>query len=358
MSDDHLSNETGLSIAVTDTGLDLKAKSRAISAVDRFLGGLFDRFNPDIERPAQIKRAKAARADLIDAAITEKMIEAIHANPEIGQRALEQHLGTVARRAENKAAIVTLALEDLRDNPPTDEQSAAGPPELDPDFSNRLERYAEDATSDQLRERWGRVLAAEVRAPGTFSQKVLRAVDELDADTATLFERIVAHRLQESIPVGVMGELKFQEKIQLIEAGLLVDPGLSHQIQLSSDLTHEGIVWEFVPFGTWGIAISAEREGTGSDKFLTVDDRGKPAVPIYLLTKTGAAIASILPHDDQPTFEALTKGVVGELAKAEVRTYRRVGDDKWTMTGKFQKPAPTFDFGGPSAFSGVTSLNF
>ena len=358
MSDDHLSNETGLSIAVTDTGLDLKAKSRAISAVDRFLGGLFDRFNPDIERPAQIKRAKAARADLIDAAITEKMIEAIHANPEIGQRALEQHLGTVARRDENKAAIITLALEDLRDNPPTEEQSAAGPPELDPDFSSRFERYAEDATSDQLRERWGRVLAAEVRAPGTFSQKVLRAVDELDAGTATLFERVAAHRLQEAIPVGVMGELKFNETIQLIEAGLLVDPGLGHQIRLSSDLTHEGVVWEFVSFGTWGIAISAEREGTGSEKFLTVDDRGKPAVPIYLLTKTGAAIASILPHDDHPTFEALTKGIVGELAKAEVRTYRRVGDDKWTMTGKFQKPAPTFDFGGPSAFGSVTPLNY
>lgn len=353
MSDDHLSNETGISIAVTETGLNLKAKSRAISAIDRFFGGVFDRFNPDIERRAQVKRVNAARQDRIDAAITDKMVEAIHADPEIGQRALEQHLGTVGRRHDNKAAVVTLALEDLRESPPTEEQSTAGPPELDADFTSRFERYAEDATSDQLRERWGRVLAAEVRAPGTFSQKVLRAVDELDAETAKLFERVASHRLHDAVPLGVMGELNFMEKVQLIEAGLLVDPGLGNQIRLSRELSHEGGEWAFLAFGPNAIAISKERETTQSNKFLSVDDQGNPAVPIYLLTKTGTAVASILPHDEKPTFDALTKGVVSELAKAEIRTYRLVSGDQWAITGKNIKPTPSFDFGGPSAFGGI-----
>jgi len=351
MSDDHLSNETGLTIAVTETGLVLKAESRAASAIDRLLGGLLDRFIPDIERPAQVKRARAAREDLIDGAITEKMIEAIHSDPEIGQRALDQHLDRVGRKHNNKVAVVTLALEDLRENPPTADQSAAGPPELDPDFANRFERYVEDATSEQLRERWGRVLAAEVRAPGTFSQKVLRAVDELDADTALLFERVASHRLQEVVPVGVIGDLSFNEKIQLVEAGLLVDPGLG-QVRLPNELNHDGVVWSFIQFGDIGIAISNEREVTGSNKFLTSHDEGKPVVPIYLLTKAGTAIASILTYDEKTTFDALTMGVVSELAKAEVRTYTRTGGDQWTMTGKYLKPTPTFDVRGLIAIGG------
>ena len=196
------------------------------------------------------------------------------------------------------------------------------------------------------------MLAAEVRAPGTFSQKVLRAVDELDPDTAALFERVASHRMQEAIPIGVMGELNFTEKVQLIEAGLLVDPGLGNQIRLSQELTHNGVVWLFLAFGTRAIAISAEREVTAAGKFLTTDGQGKPAVPIYLLTKTGAAIASILPQDERPTFDSLERGILSEVTKGTVRTYVLVGETQWSLTSEQSKPTPTYNFSGPSDFGG------
>jgi hypothetical protein len=56
---------------------------------------------------------------------------------------------------------------------------------------NRFERFAEDASTDELRQRWGRVLSAEIRKPGTFSPKVLRIVDEIDQSTAAIFERVL-----------------------------------------------------------------------------------------------------------------------------------------------------------------------
>lgn len=326
MSDDHLSNEISVSAELTPTGVSAKAKSRTVSAFDRLIGSVIDRFTPKLERPAALTRSENARDVRISDALTDKMVEMIHADPTIAERALEQHLGSVGRRQENREAVVTLALEDLRQHPPTDEQNDSGSEKLDEDFFGRFERFAEDATSDQLRERWGRVLASEIRKPGTFSAKVMRVVDELDGSTATLFEKICEFRLGNCIPKALLPTIDYMDQTRLVSAGLIVDPGMGQSRLGYEAKDGEGNTLKMLPFGiaTLGIVAPQAFAYPGAEKPPVQDHDGRPAVPIWLLTDVGHAISSILVDQEPQAFDKFIDCVAEYLKPGEVRDYRKI----------------------------------
>jgi hypothetical protein len=59
---------------------------------------------------------------------------------------------------------------------------------------------------------------------------VLRATDELDADAAKLFEQLQQYRIKDTLTIPIMSELNFADKLLLVSAGLLVDPGFSGHV--------------------------------------------------------------------------------------------------------------------------------
>lgn len=329
MSDDHLSNEVSISAELTERGVKAGAKSRTLAAVDRLLGGVVDLANVPIERIAQTGRAKTDTQVAAIKALGEKQLEAIHADPDFAARAMQQHLRVLGTRHENKIEAVRAALEDLRETPPTEEQNNSGGEQLDDAFLNRWERYAEDATSDQLREKWGRVLAGEVRAPGTFSGKALRIVDELDASTAATFERLCASRLGDAIVRGVAGKLSYSEGMALVAANLIMEPSLG-QVRLSTTGSGgDGTPLIFFLFADGAVAIRADASqpnfGHDNDAAIVTHEQGA-SIPIYALTDAGNAIASILPTDTQQVLRDLATAISKQVNDFEVRAYRKVSE--------------------------------
>ncbi|MGX1745017.1 MULTISPECIES: DUF2806 domain-containing protein [unclassified Brevundimonas] len=306
MSDDHLSNEVSISAELTERGVKAGAKSRTLAAVDRLLGGVVDLANVPIERIAQKGRAKTDTQVAAIKALGEKQLEAIHSDPDFAARAMQQHLKVIGTRQENKTEAVRAALEDLRETPPTEEQNNSGGEQLDDAFLNRWERYAEDATSDQLREKWGRILAGEIRAPGTFSSKVMRIVDELEPNTALLFERFCAARVGMTVLGCLAPAADYVDLKRLVAAGLMVDPGEGGQIRRSSDVTDgSGHKMNLFSFGGKAVAFDDDQQiekrniygSKALNEPLTLAE-GKPAIPVYLLTDVGHAISSIIGHDE------------------------------------------------------------
>lgn len=299
MSEDHLSNEVSISAELTPTGVKAGAKSRLVSAIDRIAGGLFDLVNVPLERAAQKGRAKTTTDTKFIEALGEKMLEMLHSNPEFAARAIEQTFKIGIRREENKAAVITAALEDLRERPPTEEQNANPQEELSEEFTTRLERYAEDASTDPLREKWGRVLASEVRNPGSMIPRAMRIIDELTPETAALFERLYTFGAGDLIVRHLAGELSFGDRQRLVSSELIDPP--TGQVQLSFEGTEgRGLPIWLVGIGSWAISIpkSFDANSLGHDqKKALIQHEGKPVVPIYSLTPAGAAIASILPSD-------------------------------------------------------------
>lgn len=299
MSGDHLSNEVSVGAELTPTGVTAKAKSRAISALDRLVGAGIDRLTAPLESSTAKIRAQGEADRKLIAALSEKKINLLGQDQDFSAAAFANDIKTSVRRQVNKDGVAAAALQDLRDQPPNSESTASGPETLDPDFLNRFERYAEDATSDQLRERWGRVLATEIRKPGTFSMKVMRAVDEIDAPTAALFESLCANRFDKYLIGCLTGEIKTIEKIKLVSAGLIAEPGLTgHNLRFREVRLGVEEMW----------CLSDSNGGFGFPKNTTIpsypnqfeaplvtQDNGVPAVPIYILTDVGVAISTILP---------------------------------------------------------------
>jgi hypothetical protein len=230
-------------------------------------------------------------------------------DPEFAQRVAETHFRKLFHQQDNKEAVLVEAIEDLRHDPLTDAEAEAGPPELNPEFMDRFERYAEDASTEELRQKWGRVLSAEIRKPGTFSRKALRVVEELDAETAQLFEKLCESRLDNILPKCLVGELSFSQVASLVTADLMVDPGATGQVRQSGEAKEgQDELW-FIGFGEFGVAfkrtVIVGKPGASGGKPPVVPSRNGPAIPVFVLTDTGRAVAEILPNHRRNAFLAL-----------------------------------------------------
>lgn len=342
MSDDHLSNEVSISAELTERGVKAGAKSRTLAAVDRLLGGVVDLANVPIERIAQKGRAKTDTQVAAIKTLGEKQLEAIHSDPDFAARAMQQHLKVIGVRHENKTEAVRAALEDLRETPPTEEQNNSGGEQLDDAFLNRWERYAEDATSDQLREKWGRVLASEIRVPGTFSGKVLRIVDELDAEAAIVFEDFCRHRIGSVIPTCLTGELAFEKQKTLVEAGLIIDPGgVFHRRQFAPNPLGDGTVLWLSTFNNRyiGARLKSETSSPSSPKHAVYFAGSALAVQVYILTETGVAISSILPDNSESAVDSYLNKIVLVAGVLDAREYERQPNGEMSLVRTILKQA-------------------
>jgi hypothetical protein len=340
MTEDHLDKETSVSVDVTPTGFSARIKSRFLSAIDRLGGNVLERRNASMEAEAAEIRAKTtANVKLIEA-VTELGIEQLKANPEIAARAMETHLGVVFRRQENKDAVVAVAIEDLRTHPPNEEEATTGGERLTDDFLNRFERYAEDATSEELRAKWGKILAAETRKPGTFSSKVMRVVDELASSSAVLFEGLCRHRIADTIVKCLAGDLSFADRAALVTAGLILDPGMAGHIRrfVEGQSSTGDAMW-VTDLGPAAVAIPRPLKQPATQRkqnILTFGDQ--PAIPIYALTDVGHAVSSIFEDHQADACTAYLDRLSNLLTPQEVQECRKLGDNTLALVRAIRVP--------------------
>jgi len=218
---DHLDGEITLEASLTESGIKASAKSRFIVALDRMFGGIFDIPTAMMEGYAARKRledklkrdAIEQRQELdLSGELTTKRIE---------QAAMHAAQATQVRSALNKAAIAAIALEDLSENAGSTSQTDDP---LDEDWINVFGGYAENASSERLRQLWGKILAGEIRKPGSFSLTTLRVISELDQQTAMLFQKHATAIFDGNLivkkgnPKGqTLFELTFLEEVGLLQ---------------------------------------------------------------------------------------------------------------------------------------------
>jgi hypothetical protein len=303
LSKDLLDNGVSASVKVTGDGLFARIKSRFFSAVDRYGGNVVDQHNPDIEDAIATKRAMTdGRVRLINE-VSNQAMKRLKADPEFAQRAIENQFGTIFRQQANEDAVHVEAAEVLKLSPPKQDSVEGGPDKLSEEFLDRFEPRARMASSDEMRKKWGRVLAEEVKAPGIFTVRAIRIVDELDAETAQLFERFCGSLFGNVVP-KVLVDLTFSEKATLTDAGLLLDPGLGQIQKMTPDITLGDEKYHATALGNHGFGIPAGSNLPPSkDSPLTNHDRGF-AIPVYVLTDAGAAIATIFEAPKDEVFES------------------------------------------------------
>lgn len=318
----------GVSIGWSWSGVNAKIKSRFLSAVDRFGGRRIDEGGLDSERRiASHKAMTEARVTLITAA-TRTLSKEIENDPEFARRAL-QVFSRAERQAENVEACLSLALEDLKNRELPPPENDAGPEVLDTAILDRWEHYAGGATSEQLRERWGRVLSAEVRVPGTFNSKCLRIVDELSSEDAKLFERLCERRLVAWVPTCTTS-ISDHDVDRLVEAGLVIQSDMGRTLPFVEGSAEGKKAW-YLHAGE-GLALALRGDAKLPMKGLVdllLSDKGTPCLPVHVLTDGGVALSSILPHNPTSALSTLAKTIQAKSEADSVWIYKRVDERRW-----------------------------
>lgn len=298
---DHLDRETSVSAEITVSGVRANSRSRFVAAVDRFGGNLVELVNAPMERRIARQRTIAASEAELIAAVTKFGIERLHSDPYFAERVAERHFTRVFEKQRNKDAVLREALEDLRHDQ-NNEAEIGGP--IDTQFLDRLEHYAEGASSEQLRQKWGRVLSGEIKRPGSFSAKAMRIVDELDGTTARLFESLCTQVFRNVAAKCLTGDLPFGDRKRLVLAGLIIDQGdLGHVSKFEEVATEQGRNLWLLNLGnrrSVSIPKNTELPHDMTEPAPIQAHKSSVAVPVYVLTEVGEAISSIFSPNDAP----------------------------------------------------------
>ncbi|MGV1894708.1 MULTISPECIES: DUF2806 domain-containing protein [Rhizobium/Agrobacterium group] len=178
------------------------------------------------QKKAQID-AKTESYKLVETTVSTAAASLAGGDREVVERAMNTLVRKEYRKQINREATVAAMLSDLRDHPAdvTSDDGASAPiNELDDDWLNVFERYAEDASSERLQGLWGRVLAGEIRRPGRFSTRTLRFLSEFSQADAVLFEIFAQSAFGDCAPTKLVAseEVKDIRNLVNLEASGLI----------------------------------------------------------------------------------------------------------------------------------------
>jgi len=143
-------------------------------------------------------------------------------------RAVDYVLEKALEGQANRESILKLAFEDVSDQPPTADADA----EIDSDWLDRFAKFASEKSNEDVQKIWAKILAGEIRQPGSSS---LRTLEFLSTVTSAEAERIVRifkyainpgwiPRYVSSFEKGMMPyeDLHFCDEIGLITGGISI----------------------------------------------------------------------------------------------------------------------------------------
>lgn len=193
-----------------------------VKAVSHLLAGVIDIPAALLRRPTQAINDVTASRSIVSEILARKVAEDAASNPEIMEAASEMYLPPKLRKTRNKIQVARKMIEHVAQGQPDENVEQAAAPNAD--WMNSFMRFAEDASSEQLQDLFGRILSGEVSRPGSFSLTTIRTVAELDRGIADDFTAIWTKSVGNGVDHASefnRGEW-FERWKRLTEAGLML----------------------------------------------------------------------------------------------------------------------------------------
>lgn len=284
---DELSGEVSFGVSYDSSGLSIKGKSRLLAAADRLLGGIVGIPAEAVEGVRRRVKLRAEQREEMIRLDARKAIEVLANVSDLGRATAGRFIEQELKKQANRDAVWSATEEALLALPAPaapgeSEHVAADGEDLDEDWLNIFSRHADDASSARLQQLWGRILAGEIRKPGSFAPTTLRVIAELDADIASAFQKWAALAIggrllkPDELSGPLLDELTFLE-----EVGLLQDVNG----MLSVTMTPENGF----------VVIIGEKYGL---RARVAPGHPKASLPVIMVTRVGRQIAQILPRQE------------------------------------------------------------
>lgn len=282
--------EAQLDAATGSGNLAVSARSRFAAAVDRLFGGIFDLPAAKIDVRIEAIKHEAELRRRFREAQAAPILEALEAGDNERARLLQISAASHLRELDktlNLAGVVSsarLALTDQsKETSSSPEDVSEAEDVIDDEWLTRFQTFASTASSDKMRNLWGRVLAGEAKSPGSFSAASLRFIFDLDKTLAATCERVAKKVVNGSLfqsDEDLSGR-PLSDLLALQAAGLLAGVGANLTMTMNGNLDEDFSMW------SGKFAIKAKQKTPR-----------KLSIRICSVTQLGLEIFSLLPSPD------------------------------------------------------------
>ena len=180
--------------AASDLLLDQTIPAPVRQGVEAFAKRLFTAVIVDpLERRSAEKWAETNSRIRIKEALTDEIIQKIEVDPEFPQRAVELFGNRILRERFSLERTFGFAIDILKekyDNSGDQQSDNQIEEPISPDWFNIYEKEASQKSSEEMQRRFAQVLAGEIEKPGSHSIKAVKALGNMDQETAELFQRL------------------------------------------------------------------------------------------------------------------------------------------------------------------------
>ncbi|WP_415920587.1 DUF2806 domain-containing protein [Tateyamaria sp. SN6-1] len=193
-NNDQTQEQNGWLSTIVEGGLPQVLAGPAGKAVSRLIGATVEIPAAYLDGVVQGIRDKTEARSALTKAIADQVKQNVVNDPTVIDRAMNSMLSRAFRVQNNKDGVVKAALEDLAESPPAAESDGPSDGWLD-----KFERHAEEAGEPDLQILFGKLLAGEIREPGSITPSTLHFVSMLDRETAQIIDKL----MPATLPIGV-----------------------------------------------------------------------------------------------------------------------------------------------------------
>ena len=298
-----------------DGGLPQLIAGPAGKAISRLIGVGVEIPAAYLQSIVQGIQDKTEARTIISKAMAEKLKEIAIDDSGIMDRAMSNMLHRSYKTQKNKDAIAAVAIAELEyDPPPSDSE---GPSD---DWMSRFESYSEDASTDDIRAMFGKILAGEIRAPGSISKSTLHFTSMLDESTAKLIDKV--------LPLCVDAGVAFLEcdpSLLTVEIAYIEQSGFwTSEKVFNLEFDGSGVCIKIIEGDDGAFAI----KGTPNAKFMQ---------KVAVLSRAGSDLVKIVDRDFD--YQALANSMLGKKEVTNFYYGQAVDDGK---VRRLKKPTELF----------------
>lgn len=228
---------------------------------------------PDLEAPRSGELTKAADAEIVIDVDLEEV-------PPLAHRTEQRLTYQEEKRQLNVESVIREAAEELKAVQEVSDEK------VDDDWTARFFTNVQDVSNERMRKLWAKILAGEVKKPGSFSLRTLEALKDMSQNDADGFVKIARMATHEGVVLRTdhaSAHLSMRFMLDLTEAGLFTSgPGL-------------GMNHSFVSQGDGLTFTTTVRDVVIIAKHTTVQT--EPQVGMWALTRVGNEIAKVVVSD-------------------------------------------------------------
>jgi Protein of unknown function (DUF2806) len=256
-----------------------------IGVAKALLGPVFAYPAAWLNRPTRAIEDVTAGRSLVAEELAKAAADQLKQDPAVMAAAIDLYAPNAIRKLQNTAAVVSQAAIEFNDD------AIEHGTDPDVDWLNGFHRHAEDASSKRMRNIFGKILAGEIRTPGSFSLTSIRLVAELSPtiaqDFANVYNRCATNWFLKD--KNVRGP-EWEVLVRLEDAGL---------VSLRDCVIHQPKVLDWSFSGSESIYILAKMKCQSGI-----------TIPIFSLTNAGLELGKLLPDPDvEPVLREVAKRI-------------------------------------------------